>query len=142
MKFQCAILGVVWVVVSGREKREAQTQNCLNSQCGQNNLNLSPFTTGLSPGLFQGLGPFGGFGLGYGGGFGGGFGGRGVVPSVGSQQIQNCVGSQCQQNNQNVQSSVVGAAQPAIVTHTQTQSCVQGQCQQNNHNVQYIEVKT
>ena len=94
------VLTVLTLRVTCREKREAQTQNCAGSQCSQNNLNLSPspFNPGLGFGLgaAHGFGPFGGFGLGFGGGasaYGGGLGGH---------HTQNCVGSQCQQNNQNL----------------------------------------
>ena len=71
MRSFCLVtLAVLISSVSTTEKREAQTQSCVGSQCSQNNLNLSPFQG------FQGFGPFGGFGLGLGGqgGFGGGLG--------------------------------------------------------------------
>ena len=122
------VLTVLTLRVTCREKREAQTQNCAGSQCSQNNLNLSPspFNPGLGFGLgaAHGFGPFGGFGLGFGGGasaYGGGLGGH---------HTQNCLGSQCQQNNQNV--AGLGGAH---VGHGQTQNCVGSQCQQNNQNL-------
>merc|ERR1719219_2806916 len=116
--------------VSSTEKREAQSQNCVGSQCSQNNLNLSPFSSGPGVQAFQGFGPFGGFGLGLGGhgGFGGGFGG-GLGGGFVGQQLQNCVGSQCQQNNHNVG----GGA--ALLMTSQTQNCLGSQCQQTNQNI-------
>ena len=135
----------MWIsLVTSKEKREAQTQNCVGSQCGQNNLNLSPFTAGHGLQAFQGFGPFGGFNLGLGGpvghgGFGGGFGSGQVGGFVGQQQQQNCVGSQCQQNNQNLGvgtalgGGFVGGQAGGLVVGQQ--NCVGSQCQQNNQNL-------
>jgi len=135
----------MWIsLVTSKEKREAQTQNCVGSQCGQNNLNLSPFTAGHGLQAFQGFGPFGGFNLGLGGpvghgGFGGGFGSGQVGGFVGQQQQQNCIGSQCQQNNQNLGvgtalgGGFVGGQAGGLVVGQQ--NCVGSQCQQNNQNL-------
>ena len=131
----CLVMLVVVAVlvsrVSSTEKREAQTQSCVGSQCSQNNLNLSPFTAGQGLQTFQGFGPFGGFGFGLGGqgGYRGGYGG-GLGGGFVGQQVQNCVGSQCQQNNRNV-----GAGGSALLMTSQTQNCLGSQCQQNNQNI-------
>ena len=119
------VLTVLTLRVTCRKKREAQTQNCAGSQCSQNNLNLSPspFSPGIGLANPFGLGPFGGFGLGFGGG---------VRGYGGNHQVQNCVGSQCQQNNHNVQGAL---GSPGLIQHTQTQNCVGSQCQQNNQNL-------
>ena len=126
MRSFCLVtLAVLISSVSTTEKREAQIQSCVGSQCSQNNLNLSPFQG------FQGFGPFGGFGLGLGaggqGGFGGGLGGGFVGQH---HQLQNCVGSQCQQTNHNVAGPGLGGA--ALLVTSQTQNCLGSQCQQTN----------
>ena len=107
--------------------------------------NPSPYSSAypLSQGFARG--PFGGFGF---GGFaspGLGFGGFGAGyhvghPGFGGKQIQNCLGSQCQQNNQNVQGvsghQGLGGVLGGGHGRQQLQNCLGSQCQQNNHNVQ------
>ena len=135
-----ALAVLISTTVSSKEKREAQSQTCVGSQCSQNNLNQSPFTTGHGIQTFQGFGPFGGFGLGLGGhggyrgGYGGGYGGGGGgLGGFVGQQLQNCVGSQCQQNNRNVGGA--GGGGSALLMTSQTQNCLGSQCQQTNQNV-------
>jgi len=127
------------------------TQNCVGSQCQQNNAQglTEDFNGGSAQNCFESqCQPTiqNGNAQGQGGGEHTGSGGFVTQNCVGSQCqqnnakelgghfsgsiAQNCVGSLCEQNNANFQE--LGVVQEAHVIGSSTQNCVGSQCQQNN----------
>jgi len=111
-----ASLSFVSVTIS-RDERTLRKKRCVGVFCNQG---FNPFV-----GSFNGFGPFGPFILNNGQG-GGTL--EGIDNGIPPQTQQTCVGSQCQQNNGNVQSFGGHAGIGGSVT----QNCVGSQCQQNN----------